>query len=51
MITLANLGMYLKKKKKNRAVAFKKKKKGKREKAKKHINEAHLCNDHNGLSF
>lgn len=36
MITLANLGMYLKKK---------------REKAKKHINEAHLCNDHNGLSF
>lgn len=38
MITLANLGMYLKKKKK-------------KEKAKKHINEAHLCNDHNGLSF
>lgn len=46
MITLANLGMYLKK----IAVAFLKKKKEK-EKAKKHINEAHLCNDHNGLSF
>lgn len=47
MITLANLGMYFKKKKKKIEQLHLKK----REKAKKHINEAHLCNDHNGLSF